>query len=428
MKAETPSPLQGRHEGVWFMRIRSVLLRVAVATSTITALTLGAGVTAAHAAPPGISITDASITEGNSGTSTMAFTLQYGGAPTAGVAVDYTTANVTATAGSDYVASSGTIALSATGCKCATLNIQIVGDTVAENTETFQVNLSNAVNKTLDDNQAIGTITDNDVPDASIDDPSVSENGGTLTFTVSLDATAPFASVIGFASAAGTATAGSDYTSVTNTLTIPAGQTSGTINVPILDDAIYEGDETLFMNLSAVSGVAIADRQGRGTIVENDAVPNITVDDPVVAENNGPMTFTISLDAAAAVDTAVDYATSDNTATAGTDYTAKTGTAVILAGSTSTTVNVALLDDAVYEGDETLNLDLSGAVNGSISDAQGQGTITDDDAAPTISVDSPSVGEGGGTLTFTISIDAAAAVDTSVDYATSAGTATDGPA
>src|SRR6185295_6839585 len=238
MKGETPSPLQGRHEEVWFMRIRSVLLRVAVATSTITALTLGAGVTAAHAAPPGISITDASITEGNSGTSTMAFTLQYGGAPTAGVTVDYTTANVTATAGSDYVASSGTIALSATGCKCGTLNIQIIGDTVAENTETFQVNLSNAVNKTLDDNQAIGTITDNDVPNASINDPSVSENGGTLTFTVSLDATAPFASVIGYSSAAGTATAGSDYTTITNNLTIPAGQTSGTINVPILDDAI----------------------------------------------------------------------------------------------------------------------------------------------------------------------------------------------
>ena len=121
-----------------------------------------AGVTAAHAAPPGISITDASITEGNSGTSSMAFSLIYGGLRRR-VSVDYATANVTATAGSDYVASSGTIALSATGCKCGTLNIQIIGDTVAENTETFQVNLSNAVNKTLDDNQAIGTITDNDV-------------------------------------------------------------------------------------------------------------------------------------------------------------------------------------------------------------------------------------------------------------------------
>jgi hypothetical protein len=57
------------------MRIRSVLLRVAVATSTITALTIGAGTTAAHAAAPGITIADASITEGNSGTSTMSFTL-----------------------------------------------------------------------------------------------------------------------------------------------------------------------------------------------------------------------------------------------------------------------------------------------------------------------------------------------------------------
>src|SRR6185437_16117607 len=116
-------------------------LRVAVATSTSTALTLGAGVTAAHAAPPGISITDASITEGDSGTSAMSFTLQYGGGPTAGVTVDYATANVTATAGSDYVAASGTIALAAGGCKCATLNIPIIGDTVPELTEIFQVNL-----------------------------------------------------------------------------------------------------------------------------------------------------------------------------------------------------------------------------------------------------------------------------------------------
>src|SRR5262245_66035886 len=99
------------------MSIRSVLLRVAVATSTITALTLDAGMTSAHAAPPCITITDATITEGNSGTSTMAFTLTYGGGPTAGVSVDYATANVTATAGSDYTAVSGTAALASSGCK-----------------------------------------------------------------------------------------------------------------------------------------------------------------------------------------------------------------------------------------------------------------------------------------------------------------------
>jgi len=208
------------------MRARSVLARVIVAVSTVTALTIGSGTTAAHAAPPGITIADASITEGNAGTSAMSFTLSYGGAPTAGVTVNYATSNATATAGSDYVATSGTATLSATGCKCGTINVSIIGDTVAENTETFHVDLSNPVNKTLDDNLGIGTITDNDVPSASINDPTVAENGGTMTFTVTLDSSAPFNSVIGYTSTAGTATAGSDFTSVSNNLTITAGSTT----------------------------------------------------------------------------------------------------------------------------------------------------------------------------------------------------------
>ena len=407
------------------MRARSILLRVAVATTTLAAVTFGSGV-AAHAAPPELKITDVTLAEGNAGTALATFTISYGGSGTSGVSVDYATGDETATAGSDYVATSGTAILPSSGCKCTTMSVTINGDSTVEANETFEVNLSNPVGKGITDGQGIGTITNDDLPSASIDDPSVAENGGTMTFTVSLDQAAPFASTIGYSTAAGTATAGSDYSGVANNLTIPAGQTSGTINVPILDDTIYEGNETLFMNLSAVSGVAIGDNQGTGTIVENDALPNITVDDPTVAENSGPMTFTISLDAAAAVPVQVDYATSDNTATAGSDYAGKTGTATIPAGSTSTTVDVPITDDSIYEGDETLNLNLSGAVNGAISDAQGQGTITENDPAPTISIDSPTVGEGGGTLTFTISIDTAAAVDTSVDYATSDGGASAG--
>jgi hypothetical protein len=407
------------------MRARSLFTRVAVAITTIAALSLGS-VTATHAAPSGITINDVSITEGDSGTSTLSFTLQYGGGPAAGVTVDYATANVTATAGSDYTTTSGTAALPNGGCNCTTVDVPIIGDAVPENTETFQLNLSNPVNKTLDDNQGIGTLTDNDMPNATIDDPSVAENGGPMTFTVTLDRSAPFDSVIGYSTAAGTATAGSDYTSVSNNLTIIAGSTTGTIDVPILDDSIYEGNETVLMNLTVVSGVAIADSQGVGTITEDEAKPDVTVDDPTVPENGGPMIFTISLNTAAAVDASVNYATSNNGALAGSDYTAKSGTATITSGSTSTTVNVAILDDSVYEGDEAFTLDLSGVVNGTLVDGEGQGTITDDESPPTISVDSPTVGEADGTMTFTVSIDAAADVDTSVDYATTEGSATDG--
>jgi hypothetical protein len=406
------------------MRLRSVLASITVML-TIIAVNLGTS-PAAQAAPPGISITDVSVTETNAGTVSAVFALSYGGAPTAGVTVDYATGDGTATAGSDYVAASGTATLSSTGCKCGTITIQVNGDTAFENNETFFVNLSNAVNKPLDDAQGIGTITNDDFPTASVDDPTAGESAGTMTFTVSLDQSAPFNSVIGYSTSAGTATAGSDYTTASGNLTILSGATSGTVNVPVLDDAIYEGNETLSLNLTSVSNVIIGDAQGTGTITDDDPQPAITVDDPVAAENAGTMTFTISLDAAAGVPVSVDYATSDNTATAGQDYTATSGTATILAGSTTTTVDVPVLDDAVYEGDETLNLDLSGEVGGTLSDSQGQGTITEDDATPAISVDSPAAGEGDGTLTFTISIDAAAAVNTSVDFATADGTAADG--
>ena len=407
------------------MRARSILLRVAVATTTLAAVTLGSGV-AAHAAPPELKVSDVTVTEGNSGTSFATFTINYAGPGASGVTVDYATADETATAGTDYVATSGTAILPSGGCKCTTVSVTINGDTAPELNETFEVNLSNPVGKTITDGQGIGTITNDDQPHATIDDPSVSENGGTLTFTVTLDQSSPTDAVMTYSAAAGTATDGSDYTGVSGTLTIVGGQTQGTIDVPILDDSLYEGNEDLLMNLVAVSGVVVDDPQGDGTITDDDAQPNITVDDPSAPENGGPLTFTISLDNPAGVDVNVDYATSDNTATAGTDYTAVSGTATILAGNTTTTVDVPLTDDSVYEGDETLNLNLSGAVHGVVSKAQGQGTITEDDPKPTISVDSPSVGEGDGTATFTISLDAAAAVDVNVDYATSDITATDG--
>src|SRR3954452_5807032 len=322
------SPNPGLTTGDLAMRARSVLLRVAVATSTIVAVTLGSGVTA-QAAPPELKVSDVTVLEGNSGTTFASFTINYGGSGASGVSVDYATADETATAGSDYTSTSGTVALPNGGCKCTTVHGPIIGDNTVEPNETCEVNLSNPVGKGITDAQGIGTITNDDQPHATIDDPSVAENGGTLTFTVSLDQASPTDAVMTYSTAAGTATDGSDYTGVTGTLTILAGQTQGTIDVPVLDDSIYEGDEDLTMNLVAVSGVVVDDPQGDGTITENDAQPNITVDDPSAPENGGPLTFTISLDTPAGVDVNVDYAPSDNTATGGADYTGVSGTATI---------------------------------------------------------------------------------------------------
>jgi chitinase len=201
------------------------------------------------------------------------------------------------------------------------------------------------------------------------------------------------------------------------------------VDVTVLDDALYEGDETLNLDLSGEVNGTLVDAQGSGTIAEDDPMPQITLDDPVVGEADGTMTFTISLDAVAGVDVSADYATSDNTATDGADYTGTSGTATITAGDTSTTVDVTVLDDALYEGDETLNLDLSGEVNGTLVDAQGQGTITEDEAVPGVSIagdSAPEGNSGSGTLTFVVSLTQASASDVAVDYATTDGSATAG--
>lgn len=408
------------------MRARSILARAVLATSTIALTALAPGIPAQAAPPHHITIADASFAEGASGSANLSFTILVSGPGAAGITVDYATANATATAGSDYTSTSGTAALANGGCKCAIVNVPILGDTTPEFNETFQVNLSNPVGGTITDSQAIGTITNDDDPHATIDDPSALENSGPLAFTVTLDQTAPFDSVMTYATTDGTATAGADYTAASGTLTILAGDTSGTIDVPLLDDAVAEGDEDLTTDLVAVSGVVLDDTQGTGTITDDEAPVDISVDDQVVSEADGTMTFTISQTGIVGLDITVDYGTVDVSATDGADYTGQTGTATILAGDTSTTVSVPVADDALYEGDESLTLDLSGASGGSVVDGQGLGTVTDDDPLPTIDVDSPTVGEADGTGSFTISLDTAAGVDVSVDYTTSDGTATDG--
>jgi Calx-beta domain len=109
-----------------------------------------------------LSIADAAITEGNSGSQSLSFTVRLSKADRKKtITVGYTTANGTATAGSDYTAVSGTVTIAA-GRNSAILSVPITGDTAIENDETFTVNLSGAVNAVISDAQAIGTITNDD--------------------------------------------------------------------------------------------------------------------------------------------------------------------------------------------------------------------------------------------------------------------------
>jgi hypothetical protein len=103
-----------------------------------------------------------------------------------------------------------------------------------------------------------------------------------------------------------------------------------------------------------------------------------------LAEGNAgtqPMSFTVTLAKATPLRVSVAYATADGTATAGSDYTAASGTLVFAPGETSKTVAVPILGDTAYEPDETFTLTLSNPVNGTLGTATATGTITNDDAA-----------------------------------------------
>jgi Calx-beta domain len=373
-----------------------------------------------------ITVTDASVVEGDSGSTSLTFTISWTGAKGGAVSVSYATADISATAGSDYTAKSGTLALPNGSCKCQTVSIPVLGDATYENTETFAINLSNPVNATIADGLGVGTIYDNEGPPAFVvGDASADEGAGTLSFLVTMTSAAGGSQTVDYATADGTAVAGSDYTATSGSLTFTGGQTSKTVDVPVTNDTLNEADETLSLIIGNGS-VAITDETGAGTITNDDAEPTVTASAATAAENAGPLSFTISLSTASGQEVDVDYTTTDGTAIAGADYTLTSGTAVIPAGQTSVQVDVALLDDTTHESDETLTLDLSSPYNAGIVDPSGTGTITNDDALPEVSIGDTSVAEGDLGLTsatFDVTLNHASDAPVTVNWATAEGTA-----
>jgi hypothetical protein len=224
--------------------------------------------------PPSITISDVTITEGNSGTRAATFTVTLSAGATQPVTASYATANGTAAAGSDYQAASGTLTIPA-GQTSGTVTVQVNGDRVGEPNETFVVNLSNPTNATIADSQGIGTIMD-DEPRISISDVSKKEGkkGQTtsFTFTVRLSAAYDQAVTISFRTTDGRAkTSDQDYVARTGTLTFAPGQTMKTITIEVKGDSKRETNETFYLDLFGLSSNALFTKsRGTGTILNDD--------------------------------------------------------------------------------------------------------------------------------------------------------------
>ncbi len=223
-------------------------------------------------------------------------------------------------------------------------------------------------------------------PTISIGDTTVTEgNAGTnnATFAVTLAGPAAVDVSVRYETQNVTATQLTDYAFTSGTLTISAGQTSGTITVAIHGDRLAEFTESFSVNLSAPTNAAIADGQAIGTIIDNE--PRISISDVSKAEGKKGATtlfkFTITLSAAYDQPVTMSYRTVDGTATtAGSDYVAKSGTLTFAPGEITKTITIEVKGDSKRETNEYFYLDLYGNSSNSLfTKSRGIGTILNDD-------------------------------------------------
>jgi len=222
-----------------------------------------------------ITINDATLTEGNSGTANLTFTVRLSQTnPKATTTVNFTTVDGSAVAGSDYVAKSGTVTFRPKTVS-QTITIPVIGDLTSEGNKTFTVQLANPVNATLGDSAAVGTIVDNDsAPTLSVSGTSVNEgNSGLTSASVTVTLSKAFTSpvTVNYATANGSAASGSDYNSANGTLTFNPGEVSKSISLAVAGDTDVESNETCTVNLSSASGASIATSQATVTIVNDDS-------------------------------------------------------------------------------------------------------------------------------------------------------------
>jgi hypothetical protein len=270
---------------------------------------------------------------------------------------------------------------------------------------------------------------------------SVNENVGGGNYSVSFTLSSTTAADVTFnvATGDGTAVAGNDFTGVNQTVTITAGQTTGTLNIPITNDAVYEGNENFTLTMSGPSANAVLSGNNTQTvtITDNETAPTISLTDSTtktVAEGVGNYTFSVTLSGQSAFATVITVNTANGTATSGSDYTAVSGgTITIPAGSTTGTINIPITDDSLYEGGaggtaETFTVAITSAatITGGATQTV---SITDNETAPTISfTDSTSktVAESIGTYALSVTLSGLSSTATNVTVNTANGTATSG--
>ena len=323
---------------------------------------------------PSLSVSDVSAAED---TGNVTFTISTSMPISADIMVDFTTQDLTATAGSDYTSTSGTATIPGGELEIG-ITVSIANDNLAEDSETFSLILDNAVNATIAVGSAEATIIDNDVASLTVAGLTVSEDAGNTLVTITSSNPCSRDITFEYTTQDGIAVADEDYRPVAGTAMLPAGETTTSLSVEIIDDTLSETDETLTVTISNAAHATIAQASATLTIFDNDEA-SLVIDDLSTGEDAGNALITITASNPSSQDITVEYTTEDGTAVANEDYRPVAGTAILPAGETTTSLMVEIIDDTVSEPDETLTVKLSNATQATIAQASATLTIIDDE-------------------------------------------------
>ena len=378
---------------------------------------------------PSLTISDATIAEGNQGFTNAVFLVNLSQPISSFLNVSYTTGGGAATPAIDYTPQSGTL-IFAPGQTNLTISVPVVGELLQEQNETFFVSLFNAGEAQISDEVGLGTILNDDGPVWIVSDASVVETDAGLTnmvFDLSIsEASLMFVSVA-FQTVDATATNGLDYIGTNGIVTLFPGVTNQTVSVAVIGDAILEPNETFFLQLTNATASSALDAEGIGTIVDDE--PRIQVEMLSVAEGNAGLhdvILNVTLSKPGLLDIGVEYATTNLSARAGSDYTATSGVLSFAAGLTNKIITVQANGDLFFENDEAFGIRLFNATNAAIATNLTLVTLTNDDAAPQLSiVDGAGIegDTGTNTVAITVNLDVPSGLLAAVDFTTGVGTA-----
>jgi hypothetical protein len=371
----------------------------------------------------------AAVTEGGS----LNITVTRSGGTANPASVQWSTSNGTAIAGTDFgtsgvpAAVSGTLSWGAGDGAAKTVVVPIINDATPEGVRTFTVSLASPTGATIGTNATVSvTLNDNDGGFVFASPTyNVAENAGNVVLSVMRIGPATMAGSVGWTTVNGTALAGSDFgTSASGaqrsgTLTWAAGDaTAKTITIPILNDAIAEGDETFTVTLqSPATGFALGNpKVATVTILDDDIPPEseLAFSQPkyLVLESGGSALLTVNrndIGGGFGRIASVNYATAPGAALATSDYTTRSGTLTWLAGDNSPKqIAVPIVNDSIAESPEAFKVNLSGVTPGTrIATPSATVLIVDDDEAfpPAGAFPAAWVTPGGATAGWSVSND-----------------------